>query len=58
LPKQKNQTLQELYLHNNQIGDVGAAALGEGIAVSDVTRGCWLFVVVDYRTPSVTNLVL
>jgi hypothetical protein len=58
VPKQKNQTLQELYLSYNQIGDVGAAALGEGIAVSDVARGCWLFFVVGYLASllSVTQL--
>jgi hypothetical protein len=40
VPKQKNRTLLTLYLNGNQIGDVGAAALGEGIAVSCVAR--WL----------------
>ena len=48
VPKQTNQTLLKLNLFNNQIGDVGAAALGEGIAVSCVA--CWLlaFFVVGY----------
>ena len=36
VPNQKNQTLQRLDLDNNQIGDLGATALGEGIAVSPV----------------------
>ena len=40
VPKQNNRTLLTLYLNDNQIGDVGAAALGEGIAVSCVAR--WL----------------
>ena len=48
VPKQKNQTLLELYLHENEIGDTGAAALAEGIAVSCVARGCWHFLLVVY----------
>jgi hypothetical protein len=48
VPKQNNRTLLTLYLGGNQIGAVGAAALGEGIAVSCVA--CWLlaFFVVGY----------
>jgi hypothetical protein len=38
--KQNNRTLLTLFLNDNRIGDVGAAALGEGIAVSCVAR--WL----------------
>jgi hypothetical protein len=48
---QENQTLQVPVLEENQIGDVGAAALTQGIAVSCVARGCCIFFVVGYRTP-------
>ena len=44
VPKQKNQTLLELHV-NETIGAIGAAALGEGIAVNCVARAvdffCW-----------------
>jgi hypothetical protein len=56
VPKQKNQTLQRVDLYNNKIGDVGAAALGEGIAVSCVACGCWLFLLLVTRPP-VTDLI-
>jgi hypothetical protein len=53
VPKQKNQTLLELHLDGNVIGDIGAAALGEGIAVSCVVR--WLFFVGGHRSPLLGN---
>jgi hypothetical protein len=52
LVPQENKTLRVLNLEYNQIGDVGAAALGEGVAVSSVARVWWLVCLYLPNSPS------
>ena len=45
-PHRHNATLHTLYLENNQIGDVGAAAIGEGLRCVHTVRAVFSLLLV------------